>query len=72
MPDVIEQWRSYFSLLEPQAGDLILDVGCNTGEAERLVLRDCPQIGKIIGVENDPKRHEYALSNGRRMEARRR
>jgi hypothetical protein len=43
MPDVIEQWRSYFSLLEPQAGDLILDVGCNTGEAERLVLRDYPQ-----------------------------
>jgi arsenite methyltransferase len=62
MPDVIEQWRFYFSALAPQAGDLILDVGCNTGEAERLLLRDYPRIGKIIGVEKDPKRHEYALS----------
>jgi ubiquinone/menaquinone biosynthesis C-methylase UbiE len=63
MPDVIEQWRYYFSLLAPQAGDLILDVGCNTAEAERLLLRDYPKIGKVIGLEKDPQRYEYALSN---------
>ena len=62
MPDVIEQWRYYFSLLLPQADDLILDVGCNTAEAERLLLREHPKIGKVIGLENDPKRYDYALS----------
>jgi SAM-dependent methyltransferase len=66
MPDVIEQWRFYFSALAPQAGDLILDVGCNTGEAERLLLRDYPRIGKVIGVEKDAKRHDYALSKWRK------
>jgi SAM-dependent methyltransferase len=62
MPDVIEQWLYYFSLLLPQADDLILDVGCNTAEAERLLLREHPKIGKVIGLENDPKRYDYALS----------
>jgi ubiquinone/menaquinone biosynthesis C-methylase UbiE len=66
MPDVIEQWRFYFSVLAPQAGDLILDVGCNTGEAERLLLREYPFIGKVIGVEKDAKRHDYALSKWRK------
>ncbi len=63
MPDVIEQWRYYFSVLAPQAGDRILDVGCNTAEAERLLLRDYPKIGKVIGLEKDPQRYEHALSN---------
>jgi ubiquinone/menaquinone biosynthesis C-methylase UbiE len=66
MPDIIEQWRFYFSALAPQAGDLILDVGCNTGEAERLLLRDYSRIGKVIGVEKDAKRHDYALSKWRK------
>ena len=68
MADVIEQWRFYFSVLNPQAGDLILDVGCNTGDAERLLLREYPQLGRVIGVENDPERRGYALSKWR-MEA---
>lgn len=62
MPDVIEQWRHYFSLLAPETDDLILDVGCNTAEAERLLLREYPKIGKVIGLEKDPKRYDYALS----------
>ena len=66
MPDVIEQWRFYFAALAPQAGDVILDVGCNTGEAERLLLREYPQIGKVIGLEKDPNRHEYGLSKWRK------
>jgi ubiquinone/menaquinone biosynthesis C-methylase UbiE len=48
--------------LAPQTDDLILDVGCNTAEAERFLMREHPQIGKVIGVENHPKRHDYALS----------
>jgi SAM-dependent methyltransferase len=66
MPDVIEQWRYYFSLLAPQADDLILDVGCNTAKAERLLLREHPKIGKVIGLENDPKRYDYALRKCRK------
>jgi ubiquinone/menaquinone biosynthesis C-methylase UbiE len=66
MPDVIEQWRFYFSVLNPQPGDMILDVGCNSGDAERLLMREYPQIGKVIGVENDPERHGYALSKWRK------
>jgi ubiquinone/menaquinone biosynthesis C-methylase UbiE len=62
MPDVIEQWRYYFSVLAPTDGDRILDVGCNTAEAERLLLTDYPKIGKVIGLEKDLLRYEYALS----------
>jgi ubiquinone/menaquinone biosynthesis C-methylase UbiE len=62
MPDIIEQWRHYFSLLAPQAGDVILDVGCNTADAERLLLREYAKIDKVIGLEKDPNRYEYALS----------
>jgi ubiquinone/menaquinone biosynthesis C-methylase UbiE len=65
MPDVIDQWRFYFSVLNTQTGDIILDVGCNTGDAERLLLREYPPIGKVIGVEHDPKRYDYALSKWR-------
>jgi ubiquinone/menaquinone biosynthesis C-methylase UbiE len=62
MPDIIEQWRYYFSVLAPQPDDQILDVGCNTAEAERLLLREYHNIGKVIGLEKDPKRYDYALS----------
>ena len=34
MPDIIEQWRFYLATLSPEAGDTIVDVGCNTGENE--------------------------------------
>jgi ubiquinone/menaquinone biosynthesis C-methylase UbiE len=62
MPDVIEQWRYYFSVLAPQTGDLILDVGCNTAEAERLLIREHPQIEAVVGLEKDRKRYDFALS----------
>jgi SAM-dependent methyltransferase len=52
MPDVIQQWWFYLSVLNPQAGDLVLDVGCNTGDAERLLMREYPYIEKVIGLEN--------------------
>jgi ubiquinone/menaquinone biosynthesis C-methylase UbiE len=51
MPDVIEQWRFYLSVLCPSNDDAILDVGCNTGDAERLLLREYPTVGKVVGVE---------------------
>ncbi len=57
MPDVLAQWRFYLSTLDPQPGDRILDVGCGTGDAERLLVRLYPQIGEVIGVEPDPARY---------------
>lgn len=66
MPDIIEQWRFYFSVLRPEDGDIIIDIGCNTGDAERLLLREYPKIGKVVGVENDQKRYECALAKWER------
>jgi arsenite methyltransferase len=65
MPDIIEQWRFYLATLNPAAGDIIVDVGCNTGEAERFLIREYPHIAKVIGIENHPTRYERALSRWR-------
>jgi ubiquinone/menaquinone biosynthesis C-methylase UbiE len=51
MPDVIEQWRFYLSVLCPSNDDAIIDVGCGTGDAERLLVRENPTVGKVVSVE---------------------
>lgn len=56
MPDVIAQWRHYLSVLSPRAGDAILDIGCNTGDTERLLLRDHPDVARVVGIDSDPAR----------------
>ena len=60
MPEIIEQWKFYFSILAPQRGDRILDIGCNTGDTERLLLQEYPDIHDVTGVERDPRRHRRA------------
>lgn len=60
MPDVLAQWRFYLKTLDPQPGDRILDVGCGTGEADRLLSRLYPEVGEVIGVEPDPARYATA------------
>jgi SAM-dependent methyltransferase len=58
IPDVLAQWRHYLSVLAPAAGDRILDVGCGTGDADRLLLRIYPEVAEVVGVE--PKPEPYA------------
>lgn len=62
MPDIIAQWRFYLSVLDPQAGDLILDIGCNTGEGEKFLVQEYPAIGQVIGLESNPSSYEQALA----------
>lgn len=66
LPDILEQWRHYLSVLGPAPGDAILDVGCNSGDAERLLLREFPAIGYVVGVELNPTIHAAALDRWRR------
>jgi ubiquinone/menaquinone biosynthesis C-methylase UbiE len=62
LPDILAQWRFYFGVLRPEAGDTILDVGCNTGEVERFLLQEYPDIRQVVGVEISPKRYERAVA----------
>ena len=62
MPDIIEQWRFYFSALSPNPGDEIIDVGCGTGDAERLLVRDYPKIARVVGIEKNRTRYEHAVA----------
>jgi ubiquinone/menaquinone biosynthesis C-methylase UbiE len=61
MPDVIAQWQFYLAALQPSFGHKIIDVGCSSGDAERLLVQNYPEIGKVIGVENNPNRYNQAM-----------
>lgn len=61
LPDIIEQWHFYFSVLSPDPGDEIIDVGCDTGDTERLLVREYPKIAKVIGIEKSRARCERAV-----------
>ena len=77
MPDIMAQWRQYFSWLEPRAGESIIDVGCDSGDADRFLAQEYPAVGRIIGVEADEGRYLRAIerwksgSGDRRIEYRR-
>ncbi len=62
MPDVIAQWLFYLAALQPSFGHKIIDVGCSSGDAERLLLQNYPEIDKIIGIENNPNRYNQAIN----------
>ncbi|MBI3942501.1 MAG: methyltransferase domain-containing protein [Chloroflexi bacterium] len=64
-PDVMDQWRFYFSILAPTADGTIVDVGCGTGEAERFLIQEYPRIRKIVGVEKDQRWYRQALDRWR-------
>jgi ubiquinone/menaquinone biosynthesis C-methylase UbiE len=66
MPDALAQWRFYLSLLGPEAGQAILDVGCHEAEAEWFLLHEVPEIGRVIGVDDKTFLHANALHRWRR------
>jgi hypothetical protein len=42
LPDILAQWRFYFQLLQPAAGEVILDVGSNTGDSSAFCCESIP------------------------------
>jgi len=65
-PDIMKQWQFYFSVLHPASGDTVIDVGCSTGDVERFLLREYPDIGKIVGVEASQSRYDRAVEKWRK------
>jgi len=61
MPDILAQWRFYVAALQLQPGQVVIDIGCNNGEAERLLLSEYPLIGRVIGIEKDQDRYSEAV-----------
>ena len=51
MPVVIAQWEHYLSVLDVKPGDRVLDVGCRTGDTERLLVRNYPTLDYVVGVD---------------------
>ena len=65
MPDIVTQWRQYLAWLEPGAGDTVIDVGCDTGDAARFLAQEYPAVQQIVGVESDERRYQRALERWR-------
>ena len=53
MPDIIEQWRYYLSLLRPESGHRVIDVGSGSGDAVYLLSQDFPAIEKVVGIDSN-------------------
>lgn len=48
---------------QPQADDLVADIGCGSGLATQLLLERCAHVRAIIGI--DPSEHELAIARKR-------
>jgi len=69
MPDVAAQWRHYFSVLGCEPGHRVLDVGCDRGDADHLLLELAPGIGGVVGLDRSTKRIAEAFALLRRRGA---
>lgn len=65
MPDIVKQWRHYLSLLGVRDGDRVVDVGCDTGDALRLLAREQAGAGCLTGIEYSAMRCRRAVSRWR-------
>ncbi|WP_066172411.1 methyltransferase domain-containing protein [Bacillus marinisedimentorum] len=63
LADIIEQWKAYFNLLDIAPGQSVLDIGCNTGDAEHLLLGVYPFVDKAVGLDNSEARIIRARQN---------
>ncbi len=63
MPDIIMQWKAYFGFLDIAPGHSVLDIGCNTGDAEHLLLGVYPFVEKAVGIDNSEARIKRARQN---------
>ncbi|MFS0879181.1 methyltransferase domain-containing protein [Metabacillus niabensis] len=63
MPDIIEQWKFQLVQLNVQPNDIVLDIGCNSGDTEHLLVNLFPYIKKVIGLDHDKKRIAHAKQN---------
>ena len=56
----IEDGKTLISLLAPEKGDKILDIGCGTGELTKLLADMVGPEGNVIGIDPDVERLELA------------
>ena len=66
MPDILAQWRHYLDLLTLQADARVLDVGCGSGDALRLLVRTFPAVGEAVGLDKNLDRYaaNHAQASG--------
>jgi len=62
MPDIIEQWRYYYSLLRPERGQRVIDVGSAAGDAAFLLLKDHLLIAQIVCVDSNTEYCDSAIN----------
>ena len=55
MPDVVEQWRHYFRLLDIHGCPAVLDVGCHEGDALALLL-EISSPARAVGVDRNAQK----------------
>ena len=60
--DMIKQWHYYFSVLQPQSGDMVLDVGCSLGDADKGLLMAYPTLRRVVGIDISEKRIQTCLA----------
>jgi SAM-dependent methyltransferase len=54
-PSEVEARQAYLDLLDVQAGECVLDVGCGSGAVTRDIARRVGPAGRVVGVDPSPQ-----------------